>query len=217
MKLARVVRAVPTDSADSFHVEPRRRELEHVPGAVVLRKSRFYPAIILIILIVAAGFYYVANTHSANTTATFNAGAVQGKVALTGAELRQVVLQEGITAYWVGPDPGSKYALSVLTDGRVFVRYLPNGQGLSDTKAAYKVVATYVTANAFAKTQEAATAAGSVGFVDADGNAIYYAGARATNVYIGLKSNDLQLEIFDPVAGKAILAARTSGMVRKIV
>ncbi len=217
MKLARVVRAVPTDSADSFHVEPRRREIEHIPGAVVLRKSRFYPIIILITLMVASGFYYVANTHSVATTATFNADAVQGKVALTGAELRQVVLQEGITAYWVGPDPGSKYALSVLADGQVYVRYLPDGKGLSDKKAAYKVVATYVTANAFAKTRDAATAVGSVGFVDADGNAIYYASARATNVYIGLKDLDLQLEVFDPVAGKAILAARTSGMVRKIV
>lgn len=217
MKLARVVRAVPTDSADAFHVEQRRREIERVPGAIVLRKSRFYAVVILIALIVATGFYYVANTHLAASTATFNVEAVQGKVALTGAELRQVVLQEGITAYWVGPEPGSKYALSVLTDGQVFVRYLPDGKGLGDKKASFKVVATYVTANAFAKTQEAATAAGSVGFVDGDGNAIYYARTRPTNVYIGLKGVDLQLEVFDPLAGKALLAAKSSGMVRKVV
>jgi hypothetical protein len=172
---------------------------------------------ILAIVLIGTGFYAVATTHAGATNAAFDVKATAGKTELTGAQLRALVIKEGITAYWVGPEPGASYALSVLTDGQVYVKYLPDGKGLDDTKPAYKVIATYVTAGAFAKTQQAATASGSVGFINSDGNAIYYATARPTNVYMGMRDVDLQVEVFDPVSGNALKAAKTSGLVRKIV
>jgi len=217
MKLARVKPVEPEDASDKFYVERRRGEIEHVPGAFVIRKSRFFLVLVLVAALVGGGFYYVIHSHSVSSKTVASVTATQGKLVLSGDELRQVVIREGITAYWVGPEPGADYALSVLADGRVYVRYLPKGKGLTDKEPAYKVIATYVTANAFVKTQQAATSEGSVGFVNGDGNAVYYAKARPTNVYIGLKSADLQVEVFDPVAGRALSAAESSGMVRKIV
>ena len=215
MKIARVVKV---DPSDAFHLERRAgKSLEHSAEQRAIRQVRRLWIALLGVTLAGLGYIVYSNVHSGRSAITFDAQAVKGKVALTGEELRQLVLQEAITAYWVGPEPGARYALSVLNDGQVFVRYLVEGKGLQDKRAAYKVIATYVTANAFAKTQEAATSVGGVGFVSADGDAIYYASARPTNVYIGLKNLNFQVEVFDPVAGGALTAAKGSGVVRRIV
>ncbi len=215
MKIARVVKA---DPSDAFHLERRAgASLEPSVEHRAIRQVRRLWVALIIITLSGVGYILYSNVHSTRSAITFDAQAVKGKVGLTGEELRQLVVQEAITAYWVGPDPGARYALSVLSDGQVFVRYLAGGKGLEDKKAAYKVIATYVTANAFSKTQEAATSKGGVGFVNSDGNAVYYSSTRPTNVYIGLKDQNFQVEVFDPVAGGALTAAKSSGVVRKIV
>ncbi len=215
MKIARVVKVEPSDA---FHLEARPgRSLERSVEQSAIRQVRRLWAALLIVTLSGLGYIVYSNVHSGRNEITFDAQAVKGKVGLTGEELRQLVVQDAITAYWVGPEPGARYALSVLSDGQVFVRYLSAGKGLEDKKAAYRVIATYVTANAFAKTQEAATSKGGVGFINADGDAVYYSSARPTNVYIGLKDQNFQVEVFDPVAGAALKSAKSSGVVRKIL
>lgn len=218
MKIARVVKVEPMDPSDAFHLERRSGgAIERSAEYRAIRQVRRLWVALLVITLSGVGYIVYSSVHATRSTITFETQAVKGKVGLTGEELRQLVVQEAITAYWVGPEPGARYALSVLNDGQVFVRYLANGKGLEDKKAAYKVIATYVTANAFAKTQEAATSKGGVGFINADGDAVYYATARPTNVYIGLKNQNFQVEVYDPVAGGALTASKSSGVVRKVV
>ncbi len=75
---------------------------------------------------------------------------------------------------------------------------------------------TFTFPNAFAVTQKAGTLANGVGFVNVDGNAVYYDSRDAKNVYIGMKDKDIQVEIFDPRSDQALAAAIMRGQVRQI-
>jgi len=70
---------------------------------------------------------------------------IAGKVALTESELIDAVKQLGVDVYWAGPVSGAKYTLAVPAEGQAYVRYLPNGDGLTDTQPNYVVIATYTT------------------------------------------------------------------------
>jgi hypothetical protein len=123
---------------------------------------------------------------------------IQGKVAMSADELRSVVLANHLTVYWAGPMTGAKYALIASKAGASFVRYLPNGNGINDTTTSFRVIATYSLKNALLITQSAGGISGNVGFTNVDANAVFYVKTRPTNVYMGIKGKDIQIEIFDP-------------------
>lgn len=167
--------------------------------------------ILIVILLAVGGFFIVKNQRSGNDLAK-----IQGKVALSASELRDVVVAKKITAYWAGPQDGSKYTLIATTPGVAFVRYLPGGVGLNDTKTLFRVIGTYVQKNAFAVSTAGAVVNGNVGFVNADGNAVFYSKARPSNVYVGIKGKDIQVEVFDPVVDQALGLVLVKNQVRQI-
>jgi hypothetical protein len=61
-----------------------------------------------------------------------------------------------------------------------------------------------------------AQAVGNVGFVNADGNAVFYSKARPTNIYDGLKGKDIQVEVFDPLVDQALGLVLVRNQVRQI-
>jgi hypothetical protein len=142
--------------------------------------------------------------------------ALKGGVDMNAQQLRNLVISEGLIAYWSGPEIGARYALIALADGEIFIRYLPNGKGLDDARAAYRVIGTYYEKNAFANVQKSAAQANSAGFINQDGDAVFYNKLRPTNLYVGLKKADLEVEIFDPDSTAALVAATGPGIIRKI-
>jgi hypothetical protein len=212
-----IERAEPADPSQLFHVE-------HVPGKRLPTKKKskfrkFAPYLLGVILLGGAGGFYAqySSTQKKQVDAEWKILALQGKEALTGAELRKRIIEENITAFWVGPLPGARYALSVLSDGQVFVRYLPSGLGIDDARPDYEVIGTYITSDAFTKVQEAAKSPNSISFVNQDGDMVFYSTLRPFNVYIGLKGTDFEVEVFNPTSGAALTKARTSGLIRKII
>jgi hypothetical protein len=142
---------------------------------------------------------------------------LHGARAVDATELRKVVLANHLTVYWVGPEVGVTYVLNAAVPSSISLRYLPAGTSLTDTGNSYREVGTFTSTNAFAVTQKAATLANGVGFVNVDGNAVYYDSRDPKNVYIGLKDKDLQVEIFDPRPDQALASAIMRGEVHQIL
>lgn len=162
------------------------------------RSLRRFIAFVVVLVVAAAGYFLV--THF---TKGGDAQKLAGKVSMSAGELRSVILANHLTVYWAGPTDGARYAL-VVKPASIFVRYLPNGQGLDSTTTSYRVIATYSQKSAFLITQSAGTVVGNVGFTNFDGNAVFYTKTRPTNVYMGIKDKDIQLEIFDPGIDQAL-------------
>lgn len=184
-----------------------------VQEAVVAEKksSRRVLTWIVIAIVLVGGAFFIKHQRSGNDVAK-----IQGKVALSASELRDVVVAKKLTVYWAGPQDGAKYTLIATTPGVAFVRYLPGGVGLNDTKTLFRAIGTYAQKNAFAVSTAGAAANGNVGFVNADGNAVFYSKARPTNVYVGIKGKDIQVEVFDPVVDQALGLVLVKNQVRQI-
>lgn len=169
-------------------------------------------SLIAVIVLGIAGYFIISHySQSSDEQKT------QGKVALTADQLRSVVLAKHLTVYWAGPMTDAKYALIANKAGQSFVRYLPNGNGLNDSTTSFRVIATYVQKSAFLITQSAGGVAGNVGFTNVDGNAVFYVKSRPTNVYMGIKDKDIQLEIFDPGIDQALGLSLIHNQIQQIV
>lgn len=168
-------------------------------------------AVFLAIAVLLGGGYFLFSNSSPNDDAK-----IQGKVALSAGELRDVVLARKLTVYWAGPQEGAKYALTSTGAGIAYVRYLPGGVGINDTKTAFRAVGTYTQKNAFAVNQATGAQEGNLGFINSDGNAVFYTKSRPTNVYIGIKGKDIQVEIFDPGVDQALGLVLIRGQVVQI-
>ena len=152
-------------------------------------------------------------SNSSTNTSTFSESTT-GKVALTESELIDAVKKLGVDVYWAGPVKDAKYTLAVPADGQAYVRYLPNGQGIDDTKPNYVVIATYTTTDAFTSTQAAGNTSNGVTFINPDGAAVYYSKDTPTNVYVAYPNLNYQIEVFDPIAATALDIASKAGALR---
>jgi hypothetical protein len=176
-------------------------------------------ALMLISFALGSVLTYSLTSPSTNSptasTSTFT-DVTTGKVALTESELIDAVRQLGVDVYWAGPVKGAKYTLAVPADGQAYVRYLPNGDGLTDTKPNYVVIATYTTTNAFSATQAAGNQSNGVTFVNTEGAAVFYNKDTPTNVYVAYPNLNYQIEVFDPIAATALEIASKQGALRLV-
>jgi hypothetical protein len=104
--------------------------------------------------------------------------------------------------YWAGPEPGDTYELTQVSNGKVYIRYLPRGVKLGANKALL-TVGTYPLADAFAVTQQVAGRIDSVRVRVAGGGVAFYGKSSPTNVYLAYPGSDFQVEVFDPSATRA--------------
>jgi hypothetical protein len=176
-------------------------------------KKALRTAVFLIIIILAAGGYYLIS--HANKSGDIS--QLQGRVTLSDSDLRNLVVTKHLTVYWAGPMAGAKYTLTANTPGVAYVKYLPGGVGLNDTKTLFRVIGTYAQKSAFRVAQNTGAAPGNVGFINADGNGVFYSSSRPSNVYIGIKGKDIQIEVFDPVVDQALGLVLVRNQIRQIV
>jgi hypothetical protein len=175
--------------------------------------------LMLVAFIVGSLFTYGITKNTTPTpvasTSTF-ADVIAGKVALTENELIDAVKKLGVDVYWAGPVDGAKYTLSAPAEGQVYLRYLPNGDGLTDTKPNYVVIATYTTADAFTATQAAGNQSNGVTFINNQGAAVYYNKDVPTNVYVAYPNLSYQIEVFSPIAATALDIATKQGALKLV-
>lgn len=188
------------DSSDSG-IKGKLQEL----GQIKLFQSRKGVALVtaVITLVLTLGFSSLFATNPLDTTTL--AARISGGVALSEDELRDVVISLGETVYWAGPQRGAKYTINAQNVGAIYVRYLPDGKGISDTAPNYRVIATYKEANGFDATLAAGNQPNGVSVARPDNTGVlYYNKNTPTNVYLAYRSQPYQIEIFDPSAEIAL-------------
>lgn len=171
---------------------------------------RFIIAVVVFILGIG-GYLLISNAKNDGDLAK-----IEGKVALSAQELKDIVAAKKLTVYWAGPQVGAKYALIATTPGISYIRYLPGGVGLNDTKTLFRAIGTYVQKDAYNVSLAAGKADGNVGFTRSDGNAVFYSKSRPFNVYMGIRGKDIQVEVFDPVVDQALGLVLVRGQIRLI-
>lgn len=160
--------------------------------------------------------FALPNTTTTNVVATPTPTVnrnTSGQAALTVDQLRAEVKAVGGSIFWAGAMPGALYTFNHIAAGQDYIRYLPNGQGLSDKTQNYRVIATYKETTAYATILAASKLGTGVSKLNPDGSIVYYAKATPTHVYMAFKNFPYQIEIFDPVPGASMKLATTPGAI----
>ncbi len=153
--------------------------------------------------------------HSKANSADNIALILHGGQTINEKQLRAIVLERGLNVYWLGSKPGMKYLINTSQADGISLRCISPTTS-AGTAEPYYDVGTFVSRNAFALTQKAALQPNGVGFINIDGNAVYYDSRDPKNVYIGLKNADIQVEIYDPRPDPALAAALLQGNLKRI-
>lgn len=131
---------------------------------------------------------------------------------MTESQLRQTVVSNHLIVYWAGPSKGSNYLLDTVEANVIVLTVLPPGQHETQTRTSYLQFATYVQKNAFKVVLSGGNNPDVGGFINADGNSVFYSSLDPKNVFVGIKGKDIEVQIFHPVQGRSLEIANTPGM-----
>lgn len=126
-----------------------------------------------------------------------------GASAASESELRSFAKSASSPVYWAGPKEGFTYELTRTTDGRVYVRYLPEGTAVGDPRSRYLTVGTYPRATAFAELKRAGRADGAVSLKIERGGLAVFNENKPTSVYFGYPDARYQVEVYHPSPDEA--------------
>jgi hypothetical protein len=119
------------------------------------------------------------------------------------AQLERLASSTDHPVYWAGPKSGYSYELTRTANGRIYVRYLPQGVKAGDPRPGFLVVGTYAQRGSYAYLKRAAKQGDSVSLaLDNNGLAVY-SSARPTSVYFTYPRAKYQVEVYDPSADRA--------------
>ena len=174
-------------------------------------------ALLAVVLVAVAVVLIVRGTggkSSPSATTSTTAGTVTriGPVAMSSAALLAFAQGLGRPIYWIGPAPGFTYELTRTSAGNVFVRYLPKGVQVGDKRAAFTTVGTYPYPGALAALK-AVPKAKTVNLTG--GGVLVSTASDPQSVHLAYPGVDYQIEVYDPVAGRARVIA-LSGRVRPV-
>lgn len=144
------------------------------------------------------------------------AARTSGGVCLSEGELRKLVKEQKITAYWAGPVADATYSINTSNSGQVFVRYVLKDQNCDSNSNEFRVIATYALAGAFDSTKAAGSQSNGVSLGNSDGSVVYFNKDVPTNVYLAFPSLDYQIEIYDPDPKEAVAMATTLNRIQLI-
>ena len=154
------------------------------------------------------------STTTEQTTTTTTTAAV-GPVAATPAALRALADEVGHPVYWVGPRPNRTYELTRTAGGRIFIRYLPPGVRVGDRTARFTIVGTYPVENALDVLRDLSEQPGEKSASVPGGGLAVYSMDAPGNVYVAFPDSDVQIEVYDPSAKRALRLV-TSGRVAPV-
>ena len=186
---------------------PASRSARPEPGVRRLRIG----AAIAIALIVAFGAWLIFRDGGDDKSEP--TGPVSS--ATTVAQLRTLPSETGHDIYWAGRRSDYTYELTRTTDGNVYIRYLPPGVPVGDSKPDYLTIGTYPRAKALNGLRRLARRSGNVSFPLEGGGLAVYSRGRPNSVYLAYPGDPVQVEVYDPSAQRARRLAR-EGRVRPI-
>lgn len=201
------------DAEKGSALNSRLSAISNFPFFRTKKSVAFVTAIISIVLTLGFSSLFASNPLDTTTLAA----RISGGVALSESELKDVVKKLGENVYWAGPMRGAKYTINAQNVGAIYVRYLPDGKGISDNSPIYRVVATYKEANGYDATLAAGNQPNGVSLFRSDNSGvIYYNKNTPTNVYLAFKSQPYQIEVFDPSAEVSLAIANDANTIQAI-
>jgi hypothetical protein len=126
-----------------------------------------------------------------------------GASAASESELRSLAAAASTPVYWAGPRDGQTYELTRTTDGRVYVRYLPDDVEVGDPRPQFLTVGTYPRPNAWAELRRASREPGAVSRRLPNDGMMVFSRSRPTSVYLGYAGGRYQIEVYAPSPGSA--------------
>jgi len=197
------------ESNGEDNVTPSSKSLNRV----LRLRLRLVIAIVAAVVLSVGASVLIASNHQKKVDQLL---MVNGFLSMDEKQLREVVIAKGLTVYWAGPQNGGRYVLNASNPLQISLQYLPRGKGITDAGGVYRALETFVQKDAFAVVQKGGTSENGVGFINADGNSVYYNKLDPTSVYIGVKGQDLQVQIFDPKPDQSLGLAMSQGTISKI-
>jgi hypothetical protein len=138
-----------------------------------------------------------------------------GPFLMTRARVTAQSKALGTSIYWAGPRAGYRYEfwrVPRLPNGRLFVRYLPDGVRAGADGARYLIVGTYPVPGAFAVLKKQAKGTATAG---PDGSIVFVRPKDPKSVLMAFPNVDYEIEIYDPSSAVALAIAK-SGKIRPV-
>jgi hypothetical protein len=184
------------------------------------RRALRIGAVVVLAFAVAVGVWLgIRNRNDGNhpaSTSSSTQPAVHSSVGrATAQSLTALSRLQRRPIYWAGPSRRTKLELTQTTNGRIYVRYLPQKVKIGDRRGRYLIIGTYRVPNAYRAIQNAAKEPGAH-LIRLRGRtlAVYNESSR-TNVYFALPNSNYQVEVYDPNPNRALALVR-SGKIRPI-
>jgi hypothetical protein len=153
-----------------------------------------------------------AGSTTAQTTTAASAPVV-GPMAASPAAIRALADEAGHPVYWIGPRPNRTYELTRTSSARIFIRYLPPGVRVGNRSAAFTIVGSYPVENAIDVLRDLSQQPGERSASVPGGGLAVYSTSSPNNVYLAYPGSDVQIEVFDPSAARALRLATTGRVV----
>jgi len=145
------------------------------------------------------------------TTATTRQVTPLGPLAASPAVLATIAKAAGQPVFWTGTQAGYRYELTRTSAGDVYVRYLPHGAKVGNRQADYRVVGTYPYAGALAALE---AYRGGKRTSLPGGGVVLSTTTDPKSVHIAYPGLDYQIEVYDPVPGRALQLALAGRVTR---
>jgi hypothetical protein len=132
--------------------------------------------------------------------------AAEGVPAITTADdLADLASSRGTPIYWAGRQDGAELEVTETNGGEnVFVRYLTDGAEAGAESSEFLTVGTYAFPEAVNALEEKADEPGGV-LASAPGDAtVFFNRKRPQSIYLAYPGLDLQIEVYDPDARRAL-------------
>jgi hypothetical protein len=156
----------------------------------------------VIAVAVAVGFIVWAVVGSGDDNGGGDTSATAAPVAVSYDGLTTLAAALAQPVYWVGPRGGARYEIQQLSDGTLYIRYLPENVEAGDA-GKYLTVATYAMDDGYSVTSGHATAQGSQQLDAGEGVVAFVSSSNRTSVYAAFEGLDQQIEVYDPTPGVA--------------
>jgi hypothetical protein len=181
-----------------------------------MTETRGFRVTAVIAIAVVAGFlvWYFAIRDTGSSTGTFNGGKPT-QISDTTGGVGDLANSAGHPVYWVGPQPGTKLEATLLTNGDAYVRYLTQNAPIGSQQPDFLTVGTYPVPKAYKALQKVATQSGAIVKHGANGALVVTNDSNPRSVYIAYPNKNIQIEVFDPDANRALQLA-TSGAVTPV-
>lgn len=192
--------------------------LEPLPASAGNVKSRAIKVFGLIIVaaLVIPGSVQLGHLYSANGLANVQSALrLIGQSEMSQAQLLDVIGSKNILGYWAGPEVNVKYLLDTSEINQVVLTIIPVGFNRS-TRNSHPQITTYIQKDAFVQVLNGGGNPDVKGFINTDGNAVFYTFGDPKNAYVGFRGKDIQVQIYDPVNGESLKIATEAGRLRPI-